>query len=134
MAVDGVKNLDNYCDFGEDNTRISRYLQVDLGTLCDIEAVNMWRYWGDGRSYGDTVIAVADKEEDFAAGKATIIFNADEANIHGLGAGEDADYAETSEGKAFAAPEGTTGRFVRVYTYGVSGGGTTNHIVELEVM
>ena len=134
MAVDGTNNnINNYGEFGRDNDRSSQYLQVDLGTTYDIASVNLYRYWSDGRIYGDTVIAVANKEADFAEGKATIIYNADDADIHELGAGSAADYAESSEGKSWAAPEGTCGRYVRVYTYG-SDKGTTNHIVELEVM
>ena len=133
MAVDGTKNTNNYGEFGKDNERASQYMQVDLGAVCEIEKVNLYRYWSDGRTYGDTVVAIADSEGDFAAGNATIIYNADDANVHGLGAGTDADYAESSSGNSWNAPEGTTGRYVRVYTYGVKNGGTTNHIVELEV-
>ena len=61
MAVDGTKNTNNYAEFGADNRRESSYMQVDLGDVCDVNSLSLYRYWGDGRTYGDTVVAVAAK-------------------------------------------------------------------------
>lgn len=133
MAVDGIMGPTsdaNYCDFGQDGDGTSRYLQVDLGDVYELTQMNMWRYWGDSRVYNGTVIAVSENA-DFS--NPTIIYNSDKADKHGLGAGSDDTYAETQNGKSFAVPEGTMGRYVRVYMAG-SNKGTTNHIVELQVM
>ena len=140
MAVDGNKTDfgSNYAEFGADNRRESSYMQVDLGAVCDVNSLSLYRYWGDGRTYGDTVVAVAEKETDFAEAKATIVYNADDQNVHKLytQAPEkfDEDYAETAQGKSWTLPEGTKAQFVRVYMYGrANNDTTTNHVVELEV-
>ena len=138
MAVDGTKNTNNYAEFGADNRRESSYMQVDLGDVCDVNSLSLYRYWGDGRTYGDTVVAVAEKETDFKEGKATIVYNADEGNVHKLNkegqSNFDTDYAETAEGKSWTLPAGTKAQFVRVYMYGrANNDTTTNHVVELEV-
>ena len=138
MAVDGTKNTNNYAEFGADNRRESSYMQVDLGDVCDVNSLSLYRYWGDGRTYGDTVVAVAEKETDFKEGKATIVYNADEGNVHKLNkAGQskfDTDYTETAKGKSWTLPAGTKAQFVRVYMYGrANNDTTTNHVVELEV-
>ena len=140
MAVDGNKTDfgSNYAEFGADNRRESSYMQVDLGAVCDVNSLSLYRYWGDGRTYGDTVVAVAEKETDFAEGKATIVYNADDQNVHKLytQAPEkfDEDYAETAQGKSWTLPEGTKAQFVCVYMYGrANNDTTTNHVVELEV-
>lgn len=141
MAVDGNKTDfgANYAEFGADNRRESSYMQVDLGAVCDVNSLSLYRYWGDGRAYGDTVVAVAEKETDFKEGKATIVYNADDQNVHKLytEAPEkfDEDYAESAQGKSWTLPEGTKAQFVRVYMYGrTNNDTTTNHVVELEVL
>lgn len=86
MVVDGQKtNVDgNYGEFGADGKDESSYMQIDLGAVCDVEALNLYRYWNNNRTYKDTVVAVAKTEKDFADGKATIVYNADENNFHKL--------------------------------------------------
>ena len=138
MAVDGTKNTNNYAEFGADNRRESSYMQVDLGDVCDVNSLSLYRYWGDGRTYGDTVVAVAEKETDFKEGKATIVYTADEGNVHKLNkegqSNFDTDYTETAKGKSWTLPAGTKAQFVRVYMYGrANNDTTTNHVVELEV-
>lgn len=140
MAVDGNKTdyASNYAEFGADGKRESSYMQVNLGDVCDVNSLSLYRYWGDSRIYQDTVVAVAEKETDFAEGKATIVYNADDQNVHKLytQAPEkfDEDYAETAQGKSWTLLEGTKAQFVRVYMYGRKDNATTtNHVVELEV-
>ena len=142
---DGQKSNCNgggYFDFGRDSEKNSIFVEYDLKQTYEITSINMWRYWLDGRTYASTVIAVSEDPE-FPQDNRTIIYNSDdgqahdgtvkENGVHGFGIGEDAVYAETSAGKTFEAPQGTKGRYVRVYTYGVKNGGNTSHIVELEV-
>ena len=139
MAVDGNKTdyANNYAEFGADNKADSSYMQVNLGAVCDVDSLSLYRYWGDGRTYKDTVVAVAEKEEDFTNGKAVIVYNADDTNVHGLNKDKqsefDTEYAESADGKSWTLPTGTKAQFVRVYMHGTTSGATTNHVVELEV-
>ena len=132
MAVDGIKdNCDaNHLGFGQDNNRYSSYAQVDLGKMCDITSINLYRYWNGNRTYDATVIAVSETA-DFA--EKVILYNSDKVNVHKLGTGTEELYQETNKGKIIDG-KNTRARYVRVYMYGVKNGGTTNHIVELEVM
>lgn len=61
MVVDGQKtNVDgNYGEFGADGKDESSYMQIDLGSVCDVEALNLYRYWNNNRTYKDTVVAIA---------------------------------------------------------------------------
>lgn len=129
MAVDGVSNNSggNYCDFGSDGDDTSRYLQIDLGKVCMLDKVKLYRYWLDDRTYDGTVIAIS-ATSDFA--DATVIYNSDVANVHGFGAGTDATYPETEEGLTVDA-EYAQGRYLRLYMAG-SDKGTTNHVCEIE--
>ncbi len=131
MIVDGIKDntVSNYGEFGSDDRAESAYVQIDLEALCDIESINMYRYWADGRTYKGTVIAISETE-DFA--NPTIVYNSDADNFHGLGAGTDETYAETSDGKTIELDNVVQGRYVRAYMYGATG--NTNHVVEIEVM
>ena len=132
MVVDGIKTTsDNYADMGSDSDQAgvtSAYFQVDLEDVYAISDVALYRYWKDGRSYTNSVIAIS-KTEDFS--DAYVVYNSDVNNIHGFGAGTDAAYEETSAGKSWSFDE-TLGRYVRVYMSG-STSGNTMHIVELEV-
>ncbi len=133
MANDGINNnfVGNYADFGKDNVRASAYLQIDLEKLSDINSLHLYRYWGDNRTYGATVIALSETE-DFA--NPTVVYNSDSGNVHGFGAGSDPLYQETRTGKEIQLSTPVTARYVRLYVYGRHNhSGTTNHIVELEV-
>jgi len=132
MAVDGIINTNNYCDFGSITAKESAYLQVDLGGSYDISEVDLFRYWQDGRTYGTTVVVISNNGT-FQDTDKTVIYNSDTANVHGFGAGTDATYSETQAGKTLALATPVKGRYVRVYMYG-SSANSSNHIVELKVM
>lgn len=140
MVVDGQKTdtNGNYGEFGADNKDESSYMQINLGEVCNVSTLNLYRYWNDNRTYKDTVVAVAETEKDFADGKATVVYNADEKNFHKLNEAYrkdtyDEEYVESPAGKTWTLPKDTKAQFVRVYMHG-SGSGTTNHIVEMEVI
>ena len=59
------------------------------------------------------------------------VFNNDNDNTAGLGAGQDMNYIETSEGKLVDA-KGAKARFVRLYSRG-NNANELNHYVEVEV-
>lgn len=128
-ATDGIINTDNYLEFGADNNTNGSYLQIDLGKTELIKKIRLYRYWKDGRTYRNTVIAVSN-DENFYNYK--VIYNTDTNNVHGLGAGTDATYGESSAGKAFVF-EDTMARYVRIYNNGQNDSKTTNHVVEVQV-
>jgi hypothetical protein len=106
-----------------------QWVQIDLAKESDISAVLVWHFHSQARVYFDVVVQVSD---DPAFSKdVTTIFNADNSNELGLGAGTDRPYIETYEGKLIDA-KGVKGRYVRLY----SKGNTTNklnHYIEVEV-
>ena len=59
------------------------------------------------------------------------IFNNDDNNSAGMGAGSDPAYIETYEGRLIEA-NGATGRYVRLYSNGNTSD-ELNHYVEVEV-
>lgn len=130
--TNGDKSTDLFGVFGADKKTESSYMQIDLGDIREVTSVNLWRYFKDGRTYRDTVVALSD-DEAFTKDDA-ILSNSDADNVHKLGAGKDKAYAETESGKSFAAPKGTKARYVRVYMRGQDDEKTTNHVVELEVI
>ena len=141
MVVDGNKTdtNGNYGEFGADDKAESSYMQIDLGEVCDVDTLNLYRYWNGNRVYDPSVVLVAEEEADFEDGTATVVYNADKEKIHGLNDKyytevKDETYEETAQGKSWNLPENTKARFVRVYMHGVKNGGDTNHIVEMEVI
>ena len=59
------------------------------------------------------------------------LFNNDHDNTSGLGAGQDMNYIETSEGRLVDA-KGAIARYVRLYSNG-NNANNLNHYVEVEV-
>ena len=142
IAVDGNKtDVNSYGDYNNSNGRAPSYAEFDLGGTYDLmgegedttkDVIRLWRYWGDGRTYRNTVI-VASEKGTFAEGDYTVLYNADADNMFGFGNGADSTYKETKDGLHVDAPAGTRASKVRVYMNG-SEINASNHIVELEVM
>ena len=138
VATDGNNaSADGYCIFGNDAKEAGSYMQVDLGSDCEITGVNLWRYWTDSRTYKATALVVASKS-DFS--DAQVLYYSGDNDVFGLGEDpKDSLYAETSAGKqlfdASNSEAATTARYVRLYASGVKGTGTSkeNHVVELQV-
>ena len=128
-VTDGTIDTNKYIDFGKDNDTRGSYLEVDLGQVSLISQIDLYRYWKDGRTYRNTVVAVSNDPSFY---NYKVIYNTDSSNVNGLGAGNDSTYAESSAGKTLEFDE-TTARYVRVYMNGQNDSKTTNHIVELEV-
>ena len=125
----------NYGEFGADAqgaTDGAYYVQIDLRDVYDVNKVNLYRYFNDKRTYGATVIALAEETAEFDSKTADVVYNSDEENAHGFGNGKDAKYAESGNGKTWEF-NGVTARYVRLYMCGLENGGKNNHIVECEV-
>jgi uncharacterized protein YjdB len=106
-----------------------QYVQMDLGSYCDLSRIKLWHYYGDGRKYNDVVVRVS-SDPTFAA-DVTTVYNNDSDNSAGFGAGTDADYSETSAGLTIPI-DMVNARYVRLYSNG-SDKNNSNHYVEAEV-
>ena len=106
-----------------------QYVTIDLKGIYTIYGVLVWHYHKQPRVYFHVVIQAAD-DPDFITNVHTI-FNNDNDNTAGLGAGEDKNYIETFEGKLIDA-KGIQARYVRLYSKG-NNSNELNHYVEVEV-
>ncbi|GKU25662.1 hypothetical protein CFOLD11_24880 [Clostridium folliculivorans] len=125
LITDGDVNSDNFVGV----TQNLQWVQIDLGQAYNINKINLWHYFADGRSYHD-VIARVSNDPNFSSG-VTTVFNNDNNNSAGLGTGNDAEYAETSAGKAISFST-ISARYVRLYSNG-SSANVYNHYVEVQV-
>lgn len=128
LITDGDKAGDEGCyvELGPDK----QWVQIDLGESADISAVWVWHFHAQARAYHDVVVQVSD-DPDFIEG-VTTIYNNDDDNSSGLGAGKDFAYIETNQGRLMPAKDGTRGRFVRLSSAGNTSN-KLNHYVEVEV-
>jgi len=127
LITDGDKAGDEGCwvELGQGK----QWVQIDLGAASPIHAILLWHFHSQARVYHDVIVQVSD-DPTFATG-VTTVFNNDNDNTSGMGAGKDLAYIETYEGKLIDA-KGVKGRYVRLY----SNGNTTNklnHYIEVEV-
>jgi len=125
--TDGEKSGEDgyFVEFGPGK----QYVQIDLKTPSELQAILVWHYHSQARVYRDVIIQVSD-DKDFIAG-VTTIFNNDHDNSSGLGIGKDKEYIETSEGRLFD-PRGVKARYVRLWSKGNTSN-DMNHYVEVEV-
>ena len=106
-----------------------QYVQFDLGAVHEIFAIILWHAHDTPKVYHAVVAQVAD-DADFTANVRTL-FNNDQANAAGRGAGADREYFETFEGKTIDA-KGAKARYVRVYSKG-STDSSLNEYTEVEI-
>jgi len=102
---------------------------IDLGQTASLSAILLWHYHSQARVYRDVVVQVSDNP-DFKNNVVTI-FNNDNDNTLGLGAGKDKEYIETNEGRLID-PKGARGRYLRLYSNGNTSN-DMNHYVEVDV-
>ncbi|HYE20142.1 MAG TPA: hypothetical protein VEA69_16970 [Tepidisphaeraceae bacterium] len=106
-----------------------QYGQVDLAKSAEIVAIVVWHNHFDSVVYRDVVVQVSD-DATFKTG-VTTLFNNDQDNSAGLGAGSDREYFESAEGKLVDG-RGIKARYVRCYTKGNTSD-AQNHLIEIEV-
>ena len=127
QIVDGNKEptMRSEVDLG----RKTQWVQIDLESPHELFAILFWHYHWQERVYFDVVVQVAD-DPGFTQNVRTL-FNNDDDNSSGLGAGRDQHYRETYEGKLVNA-----GREVAQYVRLSSNENTLNdrsHYQEVEV-
>ena len=106
-----------------------QHFQIDLKEQYRIYVIVVWHYHNQARVYRDVVVQLAD-DPQFTANVRTV-FNNDQDNSLGFGAGEDFEYIETHEGRLIDA-KGASARYVRLYTNGNTDN-DLNHCTEVEV-
>jgi len=107
----------------------TQWVQMDLGKEAEIFAVVIWHAHATAKVYHDIIVQVSDDPE-FKKDVKTV-FNNDQDNTSGQGAGTDREYFETRYGKRINA-KGVKGRYVRFYSKG-STESALNEYTELEV-
>jgi hypothetical protein len=107
----------------------TQWVQVDLGAPHELFAILIWHAHNTPKVYHDVIVQLAD-DADFKENVRTI-FNNDQDNTSGLGAGTDREYFETYEGRLIDA-KGAKGRYVRMYSKG-STESVLNEYSEVEV-
>jgi hypothetical protein len=128
-----VKITDGDKESSEEGTVLLRkgvqWVQVDLGAPSEIYAIVIWHAHDTPKVYHAVVAQVAD-DPQFTQNVRTL-FNNDQSNVDGLGAGTNREYFETNEGKLIEG-KGTQARYVRLYSRG-STESRLNEYTEVEV-
>jgi hypothetical protein len=106
-----------------------QWVQIDLGAPARLAAIVVWHFHSQARVYHDFIVQVSD-DQNFKSG-VTTLYNTDDDNTLGLGAGKDLAYIETNQGRIVDA-KGTTARYVRLYSNGNTSN-ELNHYCEVEV-
>jgi hypothetical protein len=106
----------------------SQWVQIDLGGEFNVSAIVVWHYHKQARVYKD-VIVEAGTDKEMAGG--TVLYNNDDDNTLGKGAGKDPAYVETNHGRIIDG-KGTKARFIRLWSNG-NHVDDLNHYVEVEV-
>jgi len=108
-----------------------QWIRIDLGQYYEVSKVQIWHYFSDGRTYHDVAVQLSN-DEDFVDEVATV-FNNDADNTLFHGAGKDAEYAETKEGKEITVQPPVVARYIKLWSNGSGAGGNNNHYTEVQV-
>lgn len=127
QITDGDKDSDEGCfvELGDGK----QWVQIDLEKEHKIYAIALWHFHSQERAYHDVIVQISN-DADFLAG-VTTVFNNDDDNSSGLGAGKDKAYVDTSKGRVLPVA-GVSGRYVRFYSKGNTAN-SANHYIEAEV-
>lgn len=127
QITDGDKDSDEGCfvELGDGK----QWIQIDLEKEHKIYAIALWHFHSQERAYHDVIVQISN-DADFLTG-VTTVFNNDDDNSSGLGAGKDKAYVDTSKGRVLPVA-GVSGRYVRFYSKGNTAN-SANHYIEAEV-
>ena len=106
-----------------------QWVQIDLKTSPTIHGVLLWHYYAWGNIHRDVVVQIAD-DADFVKNLRTV-FNNDDDNTSGFGAGKDREFLESNKGQ-WIPIAAQRARFVRLYSSGNSRD-PENRYTEVEV-
>lgn len=127
LITDGDKSGGDgtYVEFGPG----VQWVQIDLEQEAKLAAIVVWHFHSQARAYHDVIVQASDDPE--FKKDVTTLFNNDDDNSAGFGAGSDPAYIETYEGRLIDA-KGAKARYVRLYSNGNTSD-ELNHYVEVEV-
>ena len=106
-----------------------QWVQIDLGAPAELYAIAVWHYHAQARAYLSVIVQVSDDPE-FKKDVRTL-FNNDDRNIAGFGAGASPAYLEKNTGRLIPANKAVA-RYVRLYSAGNTAN-ELNHYIEVEV-
>jgi len=106
-----------------------QWVQIDLGASAELYAVAVWHYHAQARAYLSVIVQVSDDPE-FKKDVRTL-FNNDDKNSAGLGAGASPTYLEKNTGRVIPAGKAVA-RYIRLYSAGNTAN-ELNHYIEVEV-
>ncbi len=133
LAADLAKITDGDKEASEQSVvllhRGVQWVQVDLGAPYEIYAIVIWHAHDTPKVYHAVVAQVAD--DPAFTNNVRTLFNNDQANVDGLGAGASREYFESNEGKLIEG-KGAVARFVRCFSKG-STESRMNEYTEIEV-
>jgi hypothetical protein len=127
MITDGDKDGadGSYVELGPEK----QWVQIDLEKESTLYAIVMWHFHKNARAYDDVIVQISNDAE-FKDG-VTTLFNNDDDNSSGMGAGKDPAWIETNHGRVIAV-DGKKAQYVRIYSAGNTAN-EMNHYVEVEV-
>lgn len=106
-----------------------QWVQIDLGASAELYAIAVWHYHSQARAYLSVIVQVSDDPE-FKKDVRTL-FNNDDKNSAGFGAGTSPAYIEKNTGRVIPANK-VVARYVRLYSAGNTAN-ELNHYIEVEV-
>ena len=106
-----------------------QWVQMDLGADHEIFAIVIWHAHNTPKVYHSVIVQVSD--DPAFKDKVQTLFNNDQENKAGVGAGTDREYFETNEGRLINA-KGVKARYIRMYSKG-STESALNEYTEVEV-
>jgi hypothetical protein len=106
-----------------------QWVQMDLGAAHELFAIVIWHAHNTPKVYHSVVVQVSD--DPAFKDKVQTLFNNDQENKTGVGAGTDREYFETNEGRLVNA-KGAKARYIRMYSKG-STESALNEYTEIEV-
>ena len=106
-----------------------QWVQIDLGASAELYAIAVWHYHSQARAYLQMVVQVSD-DPGFKKEVRTL-YNNDDQNKAGFGAGTSPAYLENNKGRVIPANK-TVARYVRLYSAGNTAN-ELNHYIEVEV-
>lgn len=127
QLTDGLKEA--YDHDAVEFKRGSQWVQLDLGTSYEIQAIVLWHDHRYIQAMHDVIVQVSNDPE--FKSNVTTLFNNDMDNSSHQGVGADREYFETAEGKLLDT-KGVKARYVRSCAMG-SSSGSLNCWQELEV-
>ncbi len=107
-----------------------QWIQIDLEESVPIYYILVWHFHQEPVVVHSVIVQVSN-DPTFVNG-VTTIYNNDQANKEGLGAGKDREYFENYEGRLMDA-KGVKGRYVRLYSNGSTYRDPLNRYNEVEI-